>query len=43
MSDINICDADINCSCKVKHSDGKELLFESVSDLGDILDDNENK
>ena len=39
-SDINFCDADINFRCKVRHSDGKESLFESISDLEDILDDN---
>ena len=42
-SDIAFCYADINCRCKVKYSDGKELFFESISDLEDILDDNENK
>ena len=42
-SDIAFSYADINCKCKVRYSDGKELFFESVSDLEDILDDNENK
>ena len=42
-SDIAFCYADINCRCKVRYSDGKELFFESISDLEDILDDNENK
>ena len=42
-SDIAFCYADINCRCKVKYSDCKELSFESISDLEDILDDNENK
>ena len=42
-SDIAFCFADINCGCKVRYSDGKELFFESISDLEDILDDNENK
>ena len=42
-SDIAFCYADINCRCKGRSSDGNELLFESISDLEDILDDNENK
>ena len=42
-SDIAFCYADINCSCKVRYSDDKELFFESISDLEDILDGNENK
>ena len=42
-SNIAFCYADINCRCKVRYSDGKELFFESISDLEDILDDNENK
>ena len=42
-SDIAFCYPDINCSCKVRYSDDKELFFESISDLEDILDDNENK
>ena len=42
-SDIAFCYADINCRCKVRYSDGKELFFESISDLEDIVDDNENK
>ena len=42
-SDITFCYADINCRCKVRYSDGKELFFESISDLEDILDDNEIK
>ena len=42
-SDIAFCYVDINCRCKVRYSDGKELFFESISDLEDILDDNENK
>ena len=42
-SDIAFCYADINCRCKVRYSDGKELFFKSISDLEDILDDNENK
>ena len=41
--DIAFCYADINCRCKVRYSDGKELFFESISDLEDIVDDNENK
>ena len=41
--DIAFCYADINCRCKVRYSDGKELFFESISDLEDILDDNDNK
>ena len=42
-SDIAFCYADINCRCKVRYSDGKELFFESISGLEDIVDDNENK
>ena len=42
-NDIAFCYADINCRCKVRYSDGKELFFESISDLEDIVDDNENK
>ena len=42
-SDIAFCNADINCRCKVRYSDDKELFFESISDLEDILDGNENK
>ena len=42
-SDIAFCYANISCRCKVRYSDGKELFFESVSDLEDILDDNDNK
>ena len=42
-SDIAFCCANISCRCKVRYSDGKELFFESISDLEDILDDNENK
>ena len=42
-NDIAFCYADINCRCKVRYSDGKELFFESISGLEDIVDDNENK
>ena len=42
-SDIAVCYGDINFRCKVRFSDGKELFFESISDLEDILDDNKNK
>ena len=42
-SDIAFCYPDINCRCEVRYSDGKELFFKSISDLEDILDDNENK
>ena len=42
-SGIDFCYADTNCRCKVRYSDGKELFFESISDLEDILDDYENK
>ena len=42
-SDIAFSYADINCRCKVRYSDSKELFFESISNLEDILDDNENK
>ena len=42
-SDIAFCYADINCRCKVRYSDGKELFFESISNLENILDNNENK
>ena len=42
-SDIASCYADMNCKCKVRFSDGKELFFESFSDLKDILHNNENK
>ena len=42
-SDIAFCYVDINCRCKVRYSDGKELFFESISDLEDILHDNEIK
>ena len=41
--DIAFCYADINCRCKVRYTDGKELFFESISDLEDILDNSENK
>ena len=40
---IAFCYADINCRCNVRYSDGKKLFFESISDLEDILEDNENK
>ena len=42
-SEIAFWHADINCRCKVRYSDGKKLFLESISDLEDILDDNENK
>ena len=42
-SGIAFCYPDINCRCEVRYSDGKELFFKSISDLEDILDDNENK
>ena len=42
-SDITFCYAGINCRCNVRYSDSKELFFESISDLEDILDDSENK
>ena len=35
--DIAFCCADINCRCKVRYSDGKELFFESISNLEDIM------
>ena len=42
-NDIAFCFADIHCMCEVSYSDGKELFFESISYLQDILDYNENK
>ena len=42
-SDIAFCYADINCRYKVSYSDGKELFYESISNLEDILDNSENK
>ena len=42
-SDIAFTYADINCRCKVKFSQGKELFLESITDVQDILDKNKNK
>ena len=32
-NNIAFCYADVNCRCKVRYSDGKELFCESISDL----------
>ena len=42
-SDIAFTYADINCRCKVKFSQGKELFLDSITDVQDILDENQNK
>ena len=35
-NNIAFCYADVNCRCKVRYSDGKELFCESISDLENI-------